>query len=259
MQKKAECRPAVRGLEERNALVVENLRLVPWALLQYRPRLSWAARALGGWRDAIQVGRLGLIRAAELWEPSRGAFSTYAVHWVRGKVRKAARRAWREGALLAGGIPHPGPPATGPCDAPDGEALTGALRTLTGREREVVRLRFGLTPDRVPHTLEEVARVFNVTDTRVSQIEKDALRKLRRGGRADVLAPLAGLWRCRSCGTWARDNRHCRDCGACGCGGCVDGQGLCPKCREVGPRLPAAAEEAAPPQWPVFPFSRLAI
>lgn len=59
------------------------------------------------------------------------------------------------------------------------EALvTETLSTLTFRERTVIRLRFGLEGEK-PHTLNEVARMFNVTRERIRQIEAKALRKLR--------------------------------------------------------------------------------
>ena len=52
------------------------------------------------------------------------------------------------------------------------------LMTLSDRERDVVRLRFGFADDR-PHSLEEVARALSVTRERVRQIEKASLTKLR--------------------------------------------------------------------------------
>jgi len=63
------------------------------------------------------------------------------------------------------------------------------LRTLTPREESVLRMRFGMADDG-ELTLEEVGRSFNVTRERVRQIESEALRKLRRSGRASRLRPL---------------------------------------------------------------------
>ena len=64
----------------------------------------------------------------------------------------------------------------------------GVLRTLTPREAEVLRRRFGLG-DGTEHTLEEVGRAFNVTRERIRQIESKALRKLRHPSRAKLLKP----------------------------------------------------------------------
>lgn len=66
------------------------------------------------------------------------------------------------------------------------EELAQALGSLTERERDVLRLRFGLDDGR-QRTLEEVGVIFNVTRERVRQIEAKALRKLRHPSRSRKL------------------------------------------------------------------------
>ncbi|MFP4465502.1 MAG: RNA polymerase sigma factor RpoD [Candidatus Goldiibacteriota bacterium] len=66
------------------------------------------------------------------------------------------------------------------------EQIEKVLYTLKEREAEVLRLRFGIG-DGVPHTLEEVGKIFKVTRERVRQIEAKALRKLRHPARAKNL------------------------------------------------------------------------
>ncbi len=66
------------------------------------------------------------------------------------------------------------------------EELASALESLTERERQVVRLRFGLEDGRA-RTLEEVGKEFNVTRERIRQIEAKALRKLRHPSRSKRL------------------------------------------------------------------------
>ena len=56
--------------------------------------------------------------------------------------------------------------------------MEAVLDSLTGRERRVLPLRFGLEDGRA-RTLEEVGKEFNVTRERIRQIEAKALRKLR--------------------------------------------------------------------------------
>ena len=60
------------------------------------------------------------------------------------------------------------------------------LQTLTEREEEVLKLRFGLV-DGTSRTLEEVGNIFNVTRERIRQIEAKALRKLRHPSRSRKL------------------------------------------------------------------------
>lgn len=66
------------------------------------------------------------------------------------------------------------------------EQLNDVLKTLTPREAQVLRLRFGLEGGH-PHTLEEVGEIFNVTRERIRQIEAKALRKLRHPSRSKKL------------------------------------------------------------------------
>ena len=66
------------------------------------------------------------------------------------------------------------------------EQLEEVLKTLTPREEEVLRMRFGLI-DGKPHTLEEVGKKFDVTRERIRQIESKALRKLRHPSRSKKL------------------------------------------------------------------------
>ncbi len=80
--------------------------------------------------------------------------------------------------------------ALAPAEAASGillrEQLEEVLETLTPREREVLRLRFGLDDGRA-RTLEEVGQKFNVTRERIRQIEAKALRKLRHPSRSKKL------------------------------------------------------------------------
>ncbi len=66
------------------------------------------------------------------------------------------------------------------------EQLEEMLNSLTNREREVLRLRFGLK-DGHPRTLEEVGKEFDVTRERIRQIEAKALRKLKHPSRIKKL------------------------------------------------------------------------
>ena len=67
------------------------------------------------------------------------------------------------------------------------ERIDDVLSTLTFREREIIKLRYGIG-DGYTYTLEEVGRIFRVTRERVRQIEAKAVRKLRHPVRARQLA-----------------------------------------------------------------------
>ena len=66
------------------------------------------------------------------------------------------------------------------------ESLNGVLKTLTYREREIIRLRYGLG-DGYSYTLEETGRIFKVTRERIRQIEAKALGKLKDHSRSNRL------------------------------------------------------------------------
>jgi RNA polymerase primary sigma factor len=67
------------------------------------------------------------------------------------------------------------------------DRIEDLLKTLTYREREIIRLRYGLD-DGYSYTLEEVGRIFKVTRERVRQIEAKAVRKLQHPVRSRTLA-----------------------------------------------------------------------
>ena len=71
-------------------------------------------------------------------------------------------------------------------DLLEADQVEAVLDSLSGRERRVLQLRFGLEDGR-SRTLEEVGKEFNVTRERIRQIEAKALRKLRHPSRSRKL------------------------------------------------------------------------
>jgi len=67
------------------------------------------------------------------------------------------------------------------------------LKNLNEREREVIKMRFGLMPDKSERTLEEIGQELNVTRERVRQIESSAIKKLRHPNIGKLLKNYIGL------------------------------------------------------------------
>ena len=234
--------------EAKDELIEANLRLV----------VSIAKRHVGKgmyFLDLIQEGNLGLIKAVEKFDYSKGfKFSTYATWWIRQaitraiadqartiripvhmvetihKVSRTSRQLLQEfgreptteeiaeslgmtaekvreimkiaqdpvsletpigeeeDSHLGDFVEDVDSPA--PSDSASysllREQLSNILHTLTPREEQVIRLRFGLEDGRT-RTLEEVGKQFQITRERIRQIEAKALRKLRHPSRSKTL------------------------------------------------------------------------
>ncbi len=198
-QSEARRRPSLRSEAERNALVERNVGLVFGTL----NRMGLTAHPHSD--DLIQAGTLALIRAAELYDEARAAFSTFADYWIRREVLTELRRAdlVRLPDNLSGEprrrlrkrlrpvhveavAGHDGTTchaaeviadhreAGAVEDVDRAGAIERALRRLDARYAYVVRQRYlhGVK-------LDDVAAELGVARSRIQQIEARALRQLR--------------------------------------------------------------------------------
>ena len=186
-------------------MVESNLRFVVSFAKRYR--------GLGvSFLDLIHEGNLGLIEAAKRFDPNRNVkFITYAVWWIRESMMHALSDQTRAFsfppklfAVLGTGADDVSlnDPVTADGSrqvadtlaqdqAPiedemihqsDLDELASALSELDGKEREIVRLRFGLEDDE-PRTLQEIGDRLHLSRERVRQIESRAKDKLRRSAK----------------------------------------------------------------------------
>ena len=128
-------------------------------------------------RVAAALAGPGVVRVLDA-DPAHGWL---ALEWaplgaIRDHVRAMAKNSERVNTFSIG-------------FAWEGDELDAALDELTPREREVIRLRYGLDGNE-PRTLEEVGRTLEVTRERVRQIESSALVKLRKRGKSRRLREL---------------------------------------------------------------------
>jgi RNA polymerase primary sigma factor len=177
-----------------------------------RRRFAKRYRGFGLVSRLIHEGNLGMIEAARRFDASRNVkFISYAVWWIRQAIMQALSDQTRafsfppklfptfgngvEDVSLNEPIGREGARERGDTlveesvlieeemiHQADLNQLAGALLELDGKEREVVRLRFGFEDDE-PRTLQEIGDRLHLSRERVRQIEARAKEKLRRSAK----------------------------------------------------------------------------
>jgi len=168
--------------------MVRHEKLVRWvAWRQWRGGLPWA--------DVLQVGRMGLWRALQGYDPGRGtAFSTYAVPAISRSIWRAVRLAQRKPAEEL----TPQPPQAAPdleehvARVISYELLHGLVAALPRRRWRLVIVRpYGLD-GRPAQSLSELARAWGVSPQRIFHLRTEALLWMAHPARSGALRQLLG-------------------------------------------------------------------
>ena len=146
--------------------------------------------------DLINEGNLGLIKAAEKFDETRGfKFISYAVWWIRQSILQAlvdAPFVEGEDNSLLDVLPNDDSPSAdrGLTNESLGTEIERALQILTVREREIIKSFFGIGCQEM--TLEEIGERLDLTRERVRQIKEKAIRKLKKPSASKLLKSYLG-------------------------------------------------------------------
>jgi len=135
--------------------------------------------------DLVQAGTVGLIKAVDRFEPSRGELQTFAVPFIRGEIRHHLRRRRRDGVPVA----DVDPGAAAPADGDLRLLVAGGLDALEPTDRRILELRF--FEDR---TQVEIAGELGLSPATVSRRVQASLRRLRATLGESVEAPTAAAY-----------------------------------------------------------------
>lgn len=123
--------------------------------------------------DLVSEGNLVLVKAINGFDVSRGfRFSTYATHAIRRHLGRYVQRDQKRAPLLRSDPIDPvieDTPAEW-VDQHPGELVRDILQSLAPREREIVKMRFGLNKDGKTHILDVIGRHFGISKERVRQL-----------------------------------------------------------------------------------------
>ena len=147
------------------------------------------------YEEALQAGRVGLWRAIERYDPTRGtAFSTYAWVAICNQVHQRVRELNRERRVCWEEVPTSWC-ASDPDAKVEGELIRETLRDLVNqlpeRLRRVIIGRYGLGDD-PSCTLKQLGAELSVTGERVRQLQQEALAWLRHPAHSVCLRQLLG-------------------------------------------------------------------
>lgn len=176
-------------VDARDTIIRHNLRLVAHIVKKY-------CALPGDAEDLISIGTIGLIKAVSSFDSTKQVrFSTYASRCIENEIRMHLRRERKAPLTLSMQEPiqtsKDGSHLTVLDVVPDdflldedcecreeSSRLRALVQQLTGRERQVILLRYGLS-SQPPLTQQQVAQLLGISRSYVSRIEKAAVQELR--------------------------------------------------------------------------------
>lgn len=176
----------------RTVLIERNLRLVVYIARKFE-------NTGVGIEDLVSIGSIGLIKAVNTFDPSkRIKLATYASRCIENEILMHLRRNsrtrseisfeeplnvdWDGNELLLSDVLG----TEGDIiyknleEEVDRKLLRLALQKLSGRERRIMELRFGLAGDGVEKTQKEVADLLGISQSYISRLEKRIIKRLRK-------------------------------------------------------------------------------
>ena len=206
--------------EEAIKYAAENIKLCHWYVHRIQNQF-WAAGST--YDDMLQAAYLGLVRAAETWDPAKGKFATYGFHWMRQAVQREASpfqwqvhvpvHAWTTAKVREFSITDNTSGYRAMSDTSKARISTleeviedkrqTRLAEITESDIDFEKYLSGLSPRqadiiakrfREDKTLQEVGDTYGITRERIRQIERIAIRDCKRtetsyagGGRRSVV------------------------------------------------------------------------
>ena len=168
--------------DQRNALICQYLTLVPAVASKYY--------GLETWEELISVGTIGLIKAVDSFDVSKGCpLPPYACICISNEINMYLRKEsnYRNRITVSGGdasgfedTDRQDPVFEEVSSRLEHEHLEESFHDLSPREQEILRLRFGLNDDRSRCSQEELAELLGISQSYTSRVIKKCLLSLQQ-------------------------------------------------------------------------------
>lgn len=175
----------------RESLIVHNLRLVVYIAKKFE-------NSGVGVEDLVSIGTIGLIKAVNTFCPSRNIkLATYASRCIENEILMYLRKIngmksevsideplntdWDGNELLLSDVLGSDPDIVNRDIELEDEKnlLTATLEKLNGREKVIMKMRFGIGGEK-EHTQKEVADILGISQSYISRLEKKIIQRLKK-------------------------------------------------------------------------------